>query len=192
MLACPCWPSLIRRPEVPCTSEKGANRFHHNRSYLAPNGSEFGAGSSLRWLWPRPSGGIFDQGPLPAAKRGRAIGVGAGHTGGSYRNWLADRAEVHEQQQSGSAQRQHWGGTGVGWGGRWRSRRLQKLIDAEVHARISGLHDGGPQTAAGSTQQSSRSSLHVPHDVHMIMTGRWPGWAKHGRRLRPDLLGRGR
>jgi hypothetical protein len=46
-----------------------------------------------------------------------------------------------------------------------RSSRLWKLrvADAHVTVRIGGLHDGGLQTAAGSMQRSSRSSVHVPH-----------------------------
>ncbi len=61
MLACPCWPTLIRRPEVPCASEKRAhtkfNRSLHARRNPAPNGGEFRAGAyRCRQLRPRPSG----------------------------------------------------------------------------------------------------------------------------------------
>ena len=33
LFACPLWPTLIRSLEVPCASEKGAKRFHHDRRF---------------------------------------------------------------------------------------------------------------------------------------------------------------
>ncbi len=79
------------------------------------------------------------------------------------------------------------------WGGRWGSSRLWKLVDADTDVRISGLHDGGLQLAAGSMHRVYRACKR-----HTILLGGMhvhahhrSEWAEQRQRLRPELLGRG-
>ncbi len=58
LFACPLWPTLIRSLEVPCASENGAKRFHHDRRYMVNSARAYAALAEDSELPPAASGPV--------------------------------------------------------------------------------------------------------------------------------------